>query len=115
MSIEDNTQQIGELNKEIKTLGDEIGQLAASIDKADSDIAQLGSKIAALDNAMTELAKEEEAATEERNEQHDLFEKKDTDLGESVDALDRAVAEMLSRTPDVKMLKESKKLKSQTI
>merc|ERR1719326_1561718 len=37
--------------------------------------------------------------TEERNEEHALFEKKDTDLGESVNALDRAVAEM--KTQDV--------------
>merc|ERR1719473_1618929 len=48
---------------------------------------------------MKSIENSEEAATEEREEEHEQFVKKDTDLGESVDALDRAVAEM--KTQDV--------------
>merc|ERR1719353_456997 len=48
---------------------------------------------------MTQIAGQEKVITEERKEEHALFEKKDEDLGESVDALDRAVAEM--KTQDV--------------
>merc|ERR1719502_1602639 len=96
--IEESKETIGELSGEIETLGLEIDQLAADIKKADADISSLGKKIAALDQAMKSIETEEEV-TEERNEEHALFEKKDTDLGESVNALDRAVAEM--KTQDV--------------
>merc|ERR1719326_717696 len=48
---------------------------------------------------MSQIENQEEEITEERKEEHALFEKKDTDLGESVDALDRAVAKM--KTQDV--------------
>merc|ERR1719473_374257 len=48
---------------------------------------------------MKNIENDEEELTEERNEEHALFEKKDEDLGESVNALDRAVAEM--KTQDV--------------
>merc|ERR1719502_707843 len=96
--IEESKETIGELSGEIETLGLEIDQLAADIKKADADISSLGKKIAALDQAMKSIETEEEV-TEERKEEHALFEKKDTDLGESVDALDRAVAEM--KTQDV--------------
>merc|ERR1719305_751131 len=54
---------------------------------------------------MKSIENQEEAVTEERNEEHALFEKKDTDLGESVDALDRAVAEM--KTQDVEHAQSS--------
>merc|ERR1719502_1184091 len=97
--IEESKETIGELSGEIETLGLEIDQLAADIKKADADINSLGKKIAALDQAMKSIETQEEEMTEERNEEHALFEKKDTDLGESVNALDRAVAEM--KTQDV--------------
>merc|ERR1719326_1394773 len=54
---------------------------------------------------MSQIENEEEEITEERKEEHALFEKKDTDLGESVDALDRAVAEM--KTQDVEHAQSS--------
>merc|ERR1719158_2453555 len=54
---------------------------------------------------MKSIENQEEAVTEERNEEHALFEKKDTDLGESVNALDRAVAEM--KTQDVEHAQSS--------
>merc|ERR1719473_2298961 len=103
--IETNKATIGELSGEIETLGLEIDQLAADIQKADADIAGLGNKIAALDDAMKAIGMEEEQKTEERKEEHALFEKKDADLGESVDALDRAVAEM--KTQDVEHAQSS--------
>merc|ERR1719502_2587978 len=103
--IEESKETIGELSGEIETLGLEIDQLAADIKKADADINSLGKKIAALDDAMKSIESQEEAVTEERNEEHALFEKKDTDLGESVDALDRAVAEM--KTQDVEHAQSS--------
>merc|ERR1719456_522170 len=98
-SIEENTSQLGELEGEIGHLETEIDELAASIAKADSAIAHLGSKIAALAEAMKNIENQEDELTEERQEEHALFEKKDTDLGESVNALDRAVSEM--KTQDV--------------
>merc|ERR1719258_763914 len=98
-SVEENTSQLGELEGEISALNLEIDELSASIKKADSDIANLGKKIAALAEAMKSIENQEEEITEERKEEHALFEKKDEDLGESVDALDRAVAEM--KTQDV--------------
>merc|ERR1719486_553487 len=85
--------------KSIEGLSLEIDQLSADIKKADADIAGLGKKIAALDEAMKSIENQEEEVTEERKEEHALFEKKDTDLGESVNALDRAVSEM--KTQDV--------------
>merc|ERR1719409_2364242 len=48
---------------------------------------------------MKNIESEEAELTDERKAEHALFEKKDTDLGESVNALDRAVAEM--KTQDV--------------
>jgi prefoldin subunit 5 len=98
-SIEENNSQLGELQGEIDHLELEIDQLSANIKKADSDIANLGKKIQALDTAMKNIENQEEEISEERKEDHALFEKKDTDLGESVNALDRAVAEM--KTQDV--------------
>jgi len=98
--IEESKETIGELQGEIEGLELEIDQLAASIEKADADIAGLAKKIAFLDGAMKSIESDEEEVTEERNEEHALFEKKDKDLSESVDALDRAVAEM--KTQDVK-------------
>jgi septal ring factor EnvC (AmiA/AmiB activator) len=97
--VEASKETIGELNGEIEGLELEIDQLSADIQKADADIGALGQKIAALDEAMKEIGGQEEEVTEERKEEHALFEKKDTDLGESVNALDRAVAEM--KTQDV--------------
>merc|ERR1719486_1002713 len=91
--------------KSIEGLSLEIDQLSADIKKADADIAGLGKKIAALDEAMKNIESQEEEMTEERKEEHALFEKKDTDLGESVDALDRAVAEM--KTQDVEHAQSS--------
>merc|ERR1719456_1328367 len=98
-SIEENTSQLGELEGEIGHLETEIDELAASIAKADSQIANLGSKIAALAEAMKNIENQEDELTEERTAEHALFEKKDADLGESVNALDRAVSEM--KTQDV--------------
>merc|ERR1719506_1222614 len=97
--IAENKATIGELGKEIQHLELEIDQLGADIAKADSDVAALGKAIQQLDTKINEIGGMEEKITEERNEDHALFEKKDTDLGESVDALDRAVAEM--KTQDV--------------
>merc|ERR1719326_2577050 len=48
---------------------------------------------------MSQIENQEEEITEERKEEHALFEKKDEDLGESVGALDSAIAEM--KTQDV--------------
>merc|ERR1719390_771 len=103
--IESSKATIGGLNGEIEGLSLEIDQLSADIKKADADIAGLGKKIAALDEAMKNIESQEEEMTEERKEEHALFEKKDTDLGESVDALDRAVAEM--KTQDVEHAQSS--------
>jgi len=103
--IEESKETIGALTGEIEGLSLEIDQLTADIKKADADIAGLGKKIAALDEAMKSIENQEEEVTEERKEEHALFEKKDTDLGESVDALDRAVAEM--KTQDVEHAQSS--------
>merc|ERR1719247_818265 len=103
--IEESKETIGELAGEIEGLELEIDQLDADIKKADADIAGLGKKIAALDEAMKSIENQEEEVTEERKEEHALFEKKDEDLGESVDALDRAVAEM--KTQDVEHAQSS--------
>jgi len=103
--IEESKETIGELQGEIEGLELEIDQLAASIEKADADIAGLAKKIAFLDNAMKSIEGDEEEVTEEREEEHEMFEKKDKDLSESVDALDRAVAEM--KTQDVRTAQAS--------
>merc|ERR550514_175828 len=96
-SIESNKESIGNLEGEIDSLELEINQLAANIKKADSDIAALGAKIASLDAALKKIESGEEEVSEERKKEHDAFEKRDKDLGESVSALDRAVVELKSQ------------------
>jgi len=93
-SIEENTAVVGKLEGEIDSLNLEVDQLGADIAKADADIGVLADKIANLDSQMDNIQGEEADLTAERTEEHKVFEAKDTDYSDSVDALDRAVMEM---------------------
>merc|ERR1719197_1681860 len=93
-AIDENTAVVGKLEGEIDSLNLEVDQLSADIAKSDADIGVLGDKIKSLDSKMDGIEGEETEITAERNEEHKIFEAKDTDYSASVDALDRAVAEM---------------------
>merc|ERR1719238_955958 len=90
-SIEANTAVVGKLENEIGDLNMEVDQLAADISKADADIGTLNSNIAALDNKMQGIESEESEISEVRGEEHAVFEKSDTDYGDSIDAMSRAI------------------------
>lgn len=93
-SIAENTAVVGKLAGEIDSLGLEVVELAAAIAKSDADIGVLGEKIANLDAKMDGIESEEADLSGERKDEHAIFEKKDNDYSDSVDALDRAVATM---------------------
>jgi len=93
-SIEENTAVVGKLENEIGSLNDEVDALAADIAKADADIGTLQSNIAQLDTKMKDIEGEEAAEQEERADEHALFEKSDTDYGDSIDAMDRMIHEV---------------------
>merc|ERR1719197_1482427 len=113
-AIDENTAVVGKLEGEIDSLNLEVDQLSADIAKSDADIGVLGDKIKSLDSKMDGIEGEETEITAERNDEHKVFEAKDTDYSASVDALDRAVAEMgtvqlMETSSVVKLARETEK------
>jgi len=86
--VSDETSRLG---FNMKTANSDIGKLSAFIEKADNDVAQLGKAIGELDDLIAQKEGEKQAATDLRNEEHAEYVKTSTDLGESVDALGRAI------------------------
>jgi len=86
--VSDETTRLG---FNIKTANSDIEKLSAFIEKADNDVAQLGKAIGELDDLIAQKEGEKQAATDLRNGEHAEYVKTSTDLGESVDALGRAI------------------------
>jgi len=86
--VSDETTRLG---FNIKTANSDIEKLSAFIEKADNDVDQLGKAIGELDDLIAQKEGEKQAATDLRNTEHAEYVKTSTDLGESVDALGRAV------------------------
>merc|ERR1719215_278888 len=86
--VSDETTRLG---FNIKTANSDIEKLSAFIEKADNDVAQLGKAIGELDDLIAQKEGERQAATDLRNSEHAEDVKLSTDLGESVDALGRAI------------------------
>jgi len=91
----------------MKTANSDIEKLSAFIEKADNDVVQLGQAIGELDELIAQKEGEKQAATDLRNTEHAEYTKVSTDLGESVDALGRAIDTMESENtakPQAEML-----------
>jgi len=90
-----------ELGFAIKTSNSDIEKFLAAAAKADSDVSELGSAISKLDGELGATEGEKAEATSIRKGQHADFVKISTDYSESVDALERAIQTMQSRSMDV--------------
>jgi hypothetical protein len=102
--VSDETTRLG---FNIKTANSDIEKLTAFIEKADNDVAQLGQAISELDDLIAQKEGEKQAATDLRNTEHAEYVKVSTDLGESVDALGRAITTLEQEqgaTPQAMML-----------
>merc|ERR1719240_1615022 len=102
--VRDETTRLG---FNIKTANSDIEKLTAFIEKADNDVAQLGQAIGELDDLIAQKEGEKQAATDLRNTEHAEYVKVSTDLGESVDALGRAITTLEQEqgaTPQAMML-----------
>jgi hypothetical protein len=102
--VSDETTRLG---FNIKTANSDIEKLSAFIEKADNDVDQLGKGIGELDDLIAQKEGEKQAATDLRNTEHAEYVTTSTDLGESVDALGRAITTLENEqgaTPQAMML-----------
>lgn len=89
-----------EKSKSIADAADQIEQLEADIQKGQTDAAVLTEEIKELD---TKIAKDEEelkSATEQRKKESDDFTVEHKDLSESIDACEKAISVLMSRSKD---------------
>jgi len=89
-----------ELDHEIKTSKATVEKLIAKIEKADADVASMKKSIAANDVETATLEADLKAATEARSAAKDQFLAEQTDYGESLYALDRAIQMLKSQAVD---------------
>jgi chromosome segregation ATPase len=80
---------------------DEIESLQADIQKAESDAAVLAKEIAELDADVAKYTSQQKEATAVREKEHDDFQVEHKDYSESLDALDRAIVVLKSKSADV--------------
>jgi chromosome segregation ATPase len=92
--------QTRDLKYEIKSAKASIEKLIAKITKADADVAKLGKEIAANDAETATLEADQKAATDARTAAKDKFLAEQTDYGESLYALDRAIETLKSQEAD---------------
>lgn len=88
------------LTQNIKTADSDIEKLTAFITKTDNDVKVLGSEISELDALIQQKEGELAEATSVRESEHADFNAQQTDLAESVDALQRAIDTMKSENYD---------------
>jgi hypothetical protein len=110
--VDDQTK---DLNFEIETGASNIKSLIAFIEDADAKVAALGDAIAALDDQIASLEKAKADSTALRTEQNTEFVAMETDLSESIDALERAIqvlsAQAYSRPQALMLLQKLAKTK----
>merc|ERR1719356_240861 len=87
--------------KSIEQAKAQIEQLKADIAKAEADAEELAADIAELEASIAQAKAELKDATDLRNKEHADYTATHTDLSQSVDALERAIAVLKSRTADV--------------
>jgi len=87
--------------RSIKESSDQITQLSADIAKAESDAETLAGEIAALEKEIAEAEAQAKSATGMRKKEHSDFLAQETDYSESIDAIQRAVQVLKTRTADV--------------
>jgi len=112
--VSDETTRLG---FSIKTANSDIEKLSAFIEKADNDVDQLGKAIGELDDLIAQKEGEKQAATDLRNSEHGEYVTTSTDLGESVDALGRAITTLENEqgaTAQASMMLIQKMAKTQT-
>jgi hypothetical protein len=85
------------LSQNIKFAADEIDKLMAFITKADDDVSKLGQEIEELDDLIAQKESELAEATKIRQEENAEYVEASTDLGESVDAIGRAMDTLKSQ------------------
>lgn len=85
------------LSQNIKFAADEIDKLMAFITKADDDVSKLGQEIEELDDLIAQKESELAEATKIRQEENAEYVEASTDLGESVDAIGRAIDTLKSQ------------------
>lgn len=85
------------LTQNIKFAADEIEKLMAFITKTDDDVKKLGQEIAELDDLIAQKESELAEATKIRADENAEYVTSSTDLGESVDALGRAIDTLKSQ------------------
>merc|ERR1719316_1272503 len=90
-----------QLKENIKKAGEDIELLGASISKLTTEAKILGEEIAKLQEDVAGFEAEKKAKTEQREKDHKAFVAESTDYGESLDALERAIAVMMKRSADV--------------
>jgi predicted nucleic acid-binding Zn-ribbon protein len=88
------------LTQNMKTASDGIEKLTAFITKASNDIEVLGGEISELDDLIAQKQSELAEATKIREEENAEYVSASTDLGESVDALGRAIDTLKSENYD---------------
>merc|ERR1719316_688481 len=89
-----------QLKENIKKAGEEIELLKASIDKLTTEAKVLGEEIAQLQKDVAGFEAEKKAKTAQRAKDHKAFVAESTDYGESLDALERAITVLMSKTAD---------------
>jgi len=95
--VDDKTTEIGFSLKDAAAAIDELSSFAT---KADSDVEVYGADIASLEAEIAKLDAELKEATEMRASENAEYLKVSQDLGESVDALDRAIQVLSSQNYD---------------
>jgi len=89
-----------QLAENIKKAGEEIELLKASIDKLTTEAKVLGEEIAQLQKDVAGFEAEKKAKTAQREKDHKAFVAESTDYGESLDAIERAITVLMSKTAD---------------
>lgn len=87
--------------KDIEKANQDIEQLTADIDKAEADAAQLGREVKELEASINGWEADEKAQTGVREKERADFKVVQKDYTESLDAIERAIATLKSRSADV--------------
>jgi len=90
-----------EASKSIEESEAQITQLSADMDKAASDAETLAGEIAALEADLAQAKAEAKSATDMRKKEHADFTAQESDYTASIDAIQRAVQVLKTRSPDV--------------
>merc|ERR1711862_439624 len=94
--------ETADLKEEIKEAEEQIELLTSEIDKLTSDVGVLGEEIAKLGSDVAGFEGDLKAQKAQREKDYADFVAESTDLSESVDALDRAIAVLMKNAADKK-------------